>query len=38
MGLKYTPIQLTVKVINKEIINEKRHSIYKEILLKIMNN
>lgn len=38
MGLKYTPIQLTVKVINEKIINEKKHSIYKEILLEIMNN
>ena len=38
LGLKYSPIQLTVKVINEKIINEKKYFIYKDILLEIINN
>jgi len=38
MELKYTPIELTVKVINRKINGEKQNSVYKNILLEIMNN
>lgn len=38
MELKYTPIELTVKVINRKINGEKQNSVYKNILLEIINN